>query len=173
MLKTAAYIAKGPRSFRAHEPIAIVGTAMVGCSGLKRVEFWLRPASSVDGKLGDNDPAWKTAVWKSCDLMPPPDDWHSIFPAGTSTKDVWGFDRESGKPRDWPLLYSTIPWTARISGLPRGSYEFRARTVDLNGFAQPEPRPYQKSGMNLVPLRNADSDGVNGWPSRPHGQTRP
>ncbi len=153
VLKTAAYIGKGPRSFRAHEPIAIVGTAMVGCSGLKRVEFWLRPASSADGKLGDNDPAWKTAVWKPCDLMPPPDDWHSIFPHGTSTKDVWGFDRESGKPRDWPLLYSTVPWTVRIPGLPRGSYEFRARTVDLNGFAQPEPRPYQKSGMNLVPLR--------------------
>ena len=35
-----------------------------------------------------------------------------------------------------------------------GSYEIRARTVDLNGFTQPEPRPYQKSGMNLVPCQN-------------------
>jgi hypothetical protein len=24
----------------------------------------------------------------------------------------------------------------------------RARAVDLNGFAQPEPRPNQKTGMN-------------------------
>jgi hypothetical protein len=46
-----------------------------------------------------------------------------------------------------------MPWSARIEGLPPGSYEFRARTVDLNGFAQPEPRPYQKSGLNAVPLR--------------------
>ena len=37
--------------------------------------------------------------------------------------------------------------------LEPGSYEFRARAVDLNGFAQPAPRPYQKSGMNLVPCQ--------------------
>ena len=73
---------------------------MVGCSGLKRVEFWVRPAAAADEKLGDDDPAWKTAVWKPCELMPSPDDWHSILPAGTSAKEVWGFDRDSGKPKD-------------------------------------------------------------------------
>ena len=46
-----------------------------------------------------------------------------------------------------------MPFTARLEGLGPGSYEFRARAVDLNGFAQPEPRPYQKSGMNLVPCQ--------------------
>jgi DMSO/TMAO reductase YedYZ molybdopterin-dependent catalytic subunit len=153
VLKTAAYIGKGPQSFRAGEPIAITGTAMVGCSGLKRVEFWLRNATSAEGKLAEDDPAWKTAVWKPCDLMRPPDDWHSIFPARTAPNDVWGFDHDSGKPRDWPLLYSTLPWIARIESLRPGNYEFRARTVDLNGFAQPEPRPYQKSGLNAVPVR--------------------
>jgi DMSO/TMAO reductase YedYZ molybdopterin-dependent catalytic subunit len=152
-LKTAAYIGKGPQTFRASERIAIDGTAMVGCSGLKNVEFWLRPATAAEGKLGDDDPAWKTAVWKQCDLMPPPDDWQTILPPGTSAKDVWGFDRETGKPKNWPLLYSTVPWTARVEALSPGSYEFRARTVDLNGFAQPEPRPYQKSGLNAVPVR--------------------
>jgi DMSO/TMAO reductase YedYZ molybdopterin-dependent catalytic subunit len=152
-LKTAAYIGKGPQTFRAGERIAIDGTAMVGCSGLKRVEFWLRPATVAEGKLGDDDPAWKTAVWKQCDLMPPPDDWQAILPPGTSGKDVWGFDRETGKPKNWPLLYSTVPWTARVQDLAPGNYEFRARTVDLNDFAQPEPRPYQKSGLNAVPVR--------------------
>ena len=92
-LKTAAYIGKGPISFRAGEPIAIDGTAMVGPSGLKRVEFWVRPATGADEKLADDDPAWKTAVWSPCELMPPPDDWDAILPAGTSPKDVWGFDR--------------------------------------------------------------------------------
>jgi hypothetical protein len=29
----------------------------------------------------------------------------------------------------------------------------RARAVDLNGFAQPEPRPNQKTGMNALELR--------------------
>jgi hypothetical protein len=86
--------------------------------------------------------------------MPPPDDWDAILPAGVSSKDVWGFDPATGKPRSWPLPFSMVPWTARLEGLKPGSYEFRVRTVDLNGFAQPEPRPYQKSGMNAVPCRN-------------------
>ena len=53
-----------------------------------------------------------------------------------------------------------VSWTARLEGLAPGAYEFRARTVDLNGFAQPEPRPYQKSGMNLDPLPATGRDGV-------------
>ncbi len=85
--------------------------------------------------------------------MPPPDDWEQILPEGTSPKEIWGFDPASGKPKNWPLLYSMVSWTAQLEGLAAGSYEFRARTVDLNGFAQPEPRTYQKSGMNLVPCR--------------------
>ena len=34
-----------------------------------------------------------------------------------------------------------------------GAYEFRARAVDLNGYAQPEPRPYPKSGRNEIQSR--------------------
>ena len=152
-LKTAAYIGKDPLSFRAGEPIAIEGTAMVGPSGLRGVEFWVRRATGADGKLADDDPVWKSAVWAPCELMPPPDDWDAILPAGISPNDVWGFDRNSGKPKDWPLLFSMVPWTARMNGLAPGTHELRARTVDLNGFAQPEPRPYQKSGLNVVPVR--------------------
>jgi DMSO/TMAO reductase YedYZ molybdopterin-dependent catalytic subunit len=152
-LKTAAYIGKGTQSFKAGAPIAIEGMAMVGPSGLRRVEFWMRSATGSDGKLADDDPAWKTAVWKPCELMPAPDDWDAILPAGTQPKDVWGFDRNVGKPKDWPLLFSMVPWTARMNDLTPGTYELRARTVDLNGFAQPEPRPYQKSGLNVVPVR--------------------
>jgi DMSO/TMAO reductase YedYZ molybdopterin-dependent catalytic subunit len=152
-LKTAAYLGKEELSFKAGAPIDVEGMAMVGWSGLERVEFWLRPATGSDTKLADDDPAWKSAVWSPCDLMPPPDDWKGILPSGTSPKEVWGFDRKSGKPKDWPLLFGMVPWTARIKGLAPGAYELRARTVDLNGFAQPEPRPYQKSGLNLIPCR--------------------
>jgi hypothetical protein len=126
---------------------------MVGPSGLSRVEFWLRTAVGADAKLADDDPAWKTAVWAPCDLMPPPNDWNAILPAGTSPKEVWGFDRNTGNPREWPMLFSMVPWAARIKDLVPGTYELRARSVDLNGFAQPEPRPYQKSGLNAVPVR--------------------
>ena len=40
-----------------------------------------------------------------------------------------------------------------LRDLKPGAYEFRARTVDLNDFAQPEPRPYPKSGRNEVQVR--------------------
>jgi DMSO/TMAO reductase YedYZ molybdopterin-dependent catalytic subunit len=152
-LKTAAYFRKEELSFKAGESIEVEGMAMVGWSGLDRVEFWLRPATGGDANLADDDPAWKAAVWSPCDLMPPPPKWKTILPRGTSPTEVWGFDRKSGKPKDWPLLFSMVPWTARIKPLAPGSYEVRARTVDRNGFAQPEPRPYQKSGLNLIPCR--------------------
>jgi hypothetical protein len=152
-LKTAAYLAKGPLKFEASTPIEVEGTAVVGWSGLKRVEFWLRPSTGDNVTLAHNDPAWKTASWRPCDLMPPPVDWEKILPAGTSPKGIWGFDPKTGQPKDWPLLFSTVSWTARLDGLAPGAYELRARTIDLNGFAQPEPRPYQKSGMNLIPCQ--------------------
>ena len=123
---------------------------MVGGSGLKKVEYWVRPGNGAGGKLDDDDPAWKTAVWRPCDLMPPPDDWESILPEGTSPRDIWGFDPRTGRPRDWPLPFSMVPFSARLDGLGPGSYEFRARTVDLNGHAQPQPRPYPKSGRNEI-----------------------
>ena len=43
--------------------------------------------------------------------------------------------------------------TATITGLPAGDYELRARSVDVNGHAQPEPRPVQKSGKNAIGCR--------------------
>jgi DMSO/TMAO reductase YedYZ molybdopterin-dependent catalytic subunit len=152
-LKTAAYLGKGESTFRAGEPIEVEGTAMAGWSGLRRVEYWLRPGGGEPATLADDDPAWTKAIWRPCEILSPPDDWDAILPAGTSTRDLWGFDPATGKPRSWPLPFSTVPWTARLERLQPGSYEFRVRTVDLNGYAQPEPRPYQKSGMNRIPCR--------------------
>jgi DMSO/TMAO reductase YedYZ molybdopterin-dependent catalytic subunit len=152
-LKTAAYLRKGPSSFRAGEPVVVEGTAMVGWSGLERVEYWLRPGTGAEGKLADDDPAWRTAAWRPCELMPPPDDWAAILPRGTSPGEIWGFDPRTGKLKDWPLPFSTVPFSARLEGLAPGSYEFRVRAVDRNGFAQPEPRPYPKSGLNSIPCQ--------------------
>ncbi|MDR3632596.1 MAG: molybdopterin-dependent oxidoreductase [Isosphaeraceae bacterium] len=152
-LKTAAYLDKGPSTFKAGEPVVIEGTAMAGWSGLKHVEYWLRPDGGTDGKLAEEDPAWKSAAWQPCSLMPPPDDWEIVLPAGTLSQEIWGFDRATGKPKDWPPRFSVLPWSVTLVGLKPGAYELRARTVDLNGFAQPEPRTYQKSGLNLVPCK--------------------
>jgi DMSO/TMAO reductase YedYZ molybdopterin-dependent catalytic subunit len=152
-LKTAAYLGKGPGEFKAGEPIIIDGTAMSGWSGLKRVEYWLRPDAGNGGKLAEDDPAWASARWQPCDLMPSPSDWRGLLPPGTSPKEVWGFDPATGRPKDWPLRFSVAPWSVTLSDLAPGAYEFRARSVDLNGFAQPEPRIYQKSGLNLIQCR--------------------
>lgn len=152
-LKTAAYLDDGPQAFKAGEAITLTGTAMVGWSGLKRVEYWLRPDAGKHGQLADDDPAWQTAKWEPCRIEPPPDDWGGSLPGGVMPKDVWGFNRETGKPKEWPLRFSVAPWSAVLRGLKPGAYEFRVRTVDLNDFAQPEPRPYPKSGRNAVPVK--------------------
>jgi DMSO/TMAO reductase YedYZ molybdopterin-dependent catalytic subunit len=152
-LKTAAYLDDGPEAYKLGEIIRITGTAMVGWSGLKRIEYWLRPDNGTHGRLTDDDPAWKMAEWKPCTLAPPPEDWGGNLPAGVMPKDVWGFDPQTGKPKDWPMRFSVAHWSVTLKGLAAGAYEFRARTVDLNGYAQPEPRPYPKSGRNEVQYR--------------------
>jgi hypothetical protein len=46
-----------------------------------------------------------------------------------------------------------VAFTATLQGLKPGKYEVRARAVDLNGYAQPEPRAVLKSGKNGVQMR--------------------
>ncbi len=152
-LKTAAYIGWGEIRFKAGAPIVAEGMAMSGWSGLKRVEYWLRRVSPGAEGLKDDDPAWTSAVWHPCTIMEPPDDWSAVLPANVPAREVWGFDPETGRPRSWPLPFSMVSWSLRAPGLEAGSYELRVRAVDLNGFAQPEPRPYPKAGMNQVPMR--------------------
>jgi DMSO/TMAO reductase YedYZ molybdopterin-dependent catalytic subunit len=148
-LKTAAYLDDGPEVFKAGEVVSVRGTAMVGWSGLKRVEYWLRPDTGKHGNLEADDPAWKTARWQPCVLEPAPAEWGGNLPDGVMPRDVWGFDK-TGKPKQWPLRFSVAHWTVTLKNLAAGTYEFRARAVDLNGFAQPEPRPYPKSGRNEI-----------------------
>ena len=64
-----------------------------------------------------------------------------------------GFDPKTGRPSAWPLRYSMVSWSAALKDLAPGNYEVRARAVDLNGFAQPEPRPIQKAGKNPIQVR--------------------
>jgi DMSO/TMAO reductase YedYZ molybdopterin-dependent catalytic subunit len=149
-LKTAAYLDDSAQVFKKGEAVVLTGSGMAGWSGLKRIEYWLRPDTGTHGQIADDDPAWKTAVWQACELAPPPQNWAGQLPGGVSPADIWGFDPATGQPKNWPLRYSVANWSATLKGLTAGAYEFRVRAVDLNDFAQPEPRPYQKSGLNLV-----------------------
>jgi DMSO/TMAO reductase YedYZ molybdopterin-dependent catalytic subunit len=152
-LKTMARIDDGAEVYPAGLPITLGGTAMTGWSGLKRVEYWLRPDTGTHGKLSEDDPAWKTAQWQPCVLDPSPEDWTGQLPKSVSPKDVWGFDPATGQPKHWPLRFSIATWTATLKNLAAGAYEFRVRSIDLNGFPQPEPRPYPKSGRNEIQVK--------------------
>jgi hypothetical protein len=149
-LKTMARIDDLPQTYTAGRTVVLRGTAMVGWSGLKRIEYWLRPDTGTHGKLPDEDPAWQTARWEPCAIEPPPRTWGGRLPGDVMPKDVWGFDPQTGQPKEWPLRFSVALWRVELKDLAPGAYEFRVRTVDLNGFAQPEPRTYAKSGRNEI-----------------------
>jgi DMSO/TMAO reductase YedYZ molybdopterin-dependent catalytic subunit len=152
-LKTAAYLDDGPEAFKAGQAIVVQGTAMVGWSGLRAVQYWLRPDTGKHGDIAADDPAWRTAKWLPCAIAPPPSDWGGLLPEGVMPRDVWGFDRKTGKPKEWPMRFSVAHWSVTLKNLPAGTYEFRVRSIDLNGYAQPEPRPYPKSGRNEIQYR--------------------
>ncbi len=149
-LKTAAYIDHAPEKFSAGQPLLFSGLALSGLSGLQRVEYWLNRIQPDTKAVAFDDETYRAAKWTPCAFEAPPSDWSSVFPAGISSKDVLGFDPKTGKPLTWPLRYSMVSWSATLSGLQPGKYEFRARAVDMNGFAQPEPRPLAKAGKNAV-----------------------
>jgi hypothetical protein len=149
-LKTAAYFDElMAEAFAAGKPVVIRGTAMVGWPGLERIEYWLRPDAGTAGKLATDDAAWAKASWKPGLLDPPPSEWGGELPDGLLPKDVSGFTSD-GKSKEWPLRFSIAHWTVLLTSVKPGKYELRIRTVDKNGFAQPEPRPNQQSGKNLI-----------------------
>jgi DMSO/TMAO reductase YedYZ molybdopterin-dependent catalytic subunit len=152
-LKTAAYLDEVAVKTAAGSSVHIGGLAISGWSGLNRVEYWLRSAPAKRGNLSDDDPAWDAAQWQRCEFDAPPVNWSEILPAGVSSKDILGFDAKNGKPLAWPLRYGMVGWSATLRGLKPGAYEVRARTVDMNGFAQPEPRSVQKTGKNGIQFR--------------------
>jgi DMSO/TMAO reductase YedYZ molybdopterin-dependent catalytic subunit len=151
-MKTLARIdIHAPLTYRRDEAITMRGYAVVGASGLKAVEYWLRSDHGTHGELARDDPAWASASWKPAQLHRPPANWAEGLPDGHFPDNVLFVDSREQVPSVWPLPYSWVPWTVRLEGPAPGAYEFRVRAVDLNGFAQPEPRPNNQSGIADVP----------------------
>lgn len=147
-LKTQVPYIEGPETFKVGVPVTYRGPAVVGLPGLKRVEYWLRPAPGPDGQ------AVGGPLWQPCDLAPP--DWSAEMPKGISPNELWGFDPQTGKPKEWPLRYTVAFWTLTLKDLKPGTYELRVRSVDQNGFVQPHPRP-QSTGATSVPSKTIKS----------------
>ena len=152
-LKTAAYLDNLPAKIPAGQAVSISGLVIAGWSGLKHVEYSLSRDSAKPGTpAGDT-----TEQWTEASLETPPADWSSVLPAGVAARQILGFHPQTGQPTTWPLRYSMISWSATLKGLAPGKYSVRARAVDLNGFAQPEPRPSQKSGKNALEVREFEA----------------
>jgi DMSO/TMAO reductase YedYZ molybdopterin-dependent catalytic subunit len=149
-LKTAAYLDGLPGKYPVGSPVFVTGLVLSGLSGLRRVEYWLHRMEPDAPPVDEDDATWRAARWIECELEAPPGDWSQVLPAGVSAKDVLGFNPQTAQPATWPLRYSMISWSVTLRNLTPGQYEIRARAVDLNGFAQPEPRPVPKTGRNAV-----------------------
>lgn len=152
-LKTAAYVDPIPKRVTVGKPLIVSGLAISGLSGLERVEAWLQRVQPDDPPILDDPTTWNRAKWAPCQLDAPPRDWSGILPADVSTKQLLGFDDVTGQPHSWPLRYGMLGWSIKFTNLVAGSYELRVRAVDLNGFAQPEPRPVLKSGKNAIEVQ--------------------
>ncbi len=146
-LKTFARTLVPPREVKAERPFAVAGSAQVGISGLARVEVWAARAGEA---WPADDPYFTKAPWKEAVILPPPVTWGGELPDGKLPGSPLGFDRETGKPRRWPLPLTQAHWAALLPGLSEGKHVLRCRTIDENGHAQPMPRPFAKSGRAAI-----------------------
>lgn len=153
-LKTAAYVDKSldGKKIASGNPVFLTGQVVSGPSGVQRVEYWLRQIDGNPEPLADDADELLTAPWQPCQLESQPD-WNRVLPNSINPKHLLGFDPQRGQPLAWPPRYGMCSYHATINNLKPGRYEVRARSVDLNGFAQPEPRPLQKTGKNGIQVR--------------------
>ncbi len=152
-LKTAAYVDMGAEKIKAGEPVFLTGQVISGLSGVKRVEYWLRSVPDAkQPKLADDAPELLRGPWLPCELQAQPD-WTAALPPGVKPQSVLAFNQAAGKPTSWPPRYGMCSFMAVLKDLKPGHYEVRARSVDRNDFAQPEPRPSQKNGKNAIQAR--------------------
>jgi DMSO/TMAO reductase YedYZ molybdopterin-dependent catalytic subunit len=146
-LKTCARFIHTPKTIKAGEPAAITGVAQVGMSGLSKVQYWLAPQDEPPAK---DDPHFSRGQWKDADILPAPDDWGGGLPDGKLPPIPSQIDPASGKPYRWPIPYTIAHWAALVTAARPGKYDLRCRTIDANGIAQPMPRPFPKSGHNVI-----------------------
>lgn len=144
-LKSFAATLQVPKLIKAGEPIVVTGYAQVGISGLSKVQVSLTPATTT----WEGDPYFTKAPWSDAEILGPPATWGGGLPDGKIPAETLGFNA-AGSPKTWPMRLGKAHWIAVLPGVPASEYEFRCRTVDENGAAQPLPRPFRKSGHAAI-----------------------
>ncbi len=153
VIKTAAYVTGGPTKIKSGESVTIRGQIISGLSGVERVETFLQKIESDHEPLPEDASEFLEGEWLPAGIQPPPV-WEAVLPQGTNSNEVLGFDPKTGTPLSWPLRYGMAAWNSTYENLTPGFYRIYARSVDRNGFAQPEPRSIKKSGKNMLQSHN-------------------
>jgi DMSO/TMAO reductase YedYZ molybdopterin-dependent catalytic subunit len=145
-MKTHARFINPPQTAKAGQAVPLVGFAQVGISGLQKVQYSIEP----EGTAGSDDPFFMQANWRDAEILPPPKDWGGGLDGGQLPQVPLQFDPATGQPHCWPLRYTIAHWAAMAPGNQPGKYQLRCRTIDARGVAQPMPRPFPKSGSNVI-----------------------
>lgn len=146
-MKTRARFIDAPKEIPPQKPAALTGMAQVGVSGLAKVQYCVH--SQKDPWPAD-DPNWARADWKDAAILPAPADWGGGLPGRKLPANTSQIDPKTGKALQWPMRFTIAHWAALMPGLPAGSYDLCCRTIDLNGIAQPMPRPLLRTGVTAI-----------------------
>ena len=145
-IKTCARFIHTPDKVKKGQLFALTGLAQVGISGLNKVQYWIHPA----GKPLPQDDSYLTkGEWRDAIILPPPLKWGSDLPDG-KLPTVMQIDAKTGQPFTWPIPNTIVHWAALEKVNAPGEYDLRCRTIDANGIAQPLPRPFGRSGINVI-----------------------
>ncbi len=146
-MKTFAHSLLQPDEIQAGQPIPLTGYAQVGISGLKRVQTAITPK---DQQWPEDDPYFTKAQWNDAHILPPPQLWGGNLPGNRLPPNLYGFEPATGQPKSWPMRLTMAHWATVLPALPAGEYTLRCRSIDVNGYAQPMPRPFRKSGRSAI-----------------------
>ena len=145
-MKTMSLFVHKPDTVKKGQAFPVTGIAQVGVGGLSKVQIWVRPKEKDWPK---EDPYFTKAPWKDAVILPPPTKWGGELPQGKLPNEV-RFFTEEGKPEHWPMRYTIAHWATVLDDIEPGEYTVYCRTIDDKGIAQPLPRPFRKSGRNVI-----------------------
>ncbi len=145
-MKTKARFLNAPKEIKAGEPAAITGFALVGISGISKVQYCVH---SQKEPWPADDPNWTKADWLDAVILPAPANWGGGLAGGKLPANTGQMDAK-GAPLQWPMKFEVCHWAALLAGLSVGTYDLCCRTIDANGIAQPMPRPFLRTGANAI-----------------------